>query len=195
MEAIVTAFSQAEETESQQISRALRQRDPELIGRIVSQYHYRLLRFLIYWTARREQAEDLAQETWVRVLERGRQYDGRQRFEPWLFSIARNLAIDHLRRQRRVGEKDSEEGMELPGPELQSPFLAAARSEDAARIAAALATLEPVYREALLLRFQEELSLEEIALVASAPVSTVSSRIYRGLAMLRSSLGGGTDVL
>ena len=189
------AFSSAGETESQAIARALQRRDPEFIGGLVSRYHYRLLRFLVYWTARREHAEDLVQETWLRVLERAGQYNGSLRFEPWLFSIARNLAIDHLRRQQRAGlaapaAAEPEAAMDPPAPEGQSPFLAAARSEDAERVAAALASLEPIYREALLLRFQEELSLEEIAHVAGAPVSTVSSRIQRGLVMLRSALGG-----
>jgi RNA polymerase sigma-70 factor (ECF subfamily) len=87
------ASSLAAETESQRIARALRARDSEFIGGLVSQYHYRLLRYLVFWTGRREQAEDLVQETWLRVLERAAQYNARLRFEPWLFSIARNLAI------------------------------------------------------------------------------------------------------
>jgi len=198
MVAVVTAFSRVAETESECIARALRSRDSEFIGRMVSQYHYRLLRYLVYWTSRREQAEDLVQETWLRVLEHAGQYNGRLRFEPWLFSIARNLAIDHLRKQKKGSGKVSdvsgdEAGLNLPAPDFESPFLAAARSEDAQRIAAALGALEPIYREALLLRFQEDLSLAEIAQIAGAPIPTVSSRIHRGLAMLEAALGGGSD--
>jgi RNA polymerase sigma-70 factor, ECF subfamily len=110
-------------------------------------------------------------------------------------SIARNLAIDHLRRQQKVDGRSSAEECDRPAPGGESPFLAAARSEDAARMAGAMGVLEPIYREALLLRFQEELSLEEIAQVAGAPVSTVSSRIQRGLAMLRGSLKGDGDAI
>ena len=198
MVAVVTAFSRVAETESRCIARALKRKDSEFIGRIVSQYHCRLLRYLVYWTSRREQAEDLVQETWLRVLEHAGQYNGRLRFEPWLFSIARNLAIDHLRKQQRASGKASdvpgdEAGLNVPAADFESPFFAAARSEDAKRIAAALSALEPIYREALLLRFQEELSLAEIAQVAGAPISTVSSRIHRGLSMLQASLGGGAD--
>src|SRR6266705_6678837 len=101
MVAVVTAFSRVAEPESQCVARALRRRDSEFIGRMVSWYHYRLLRYLVYWTSRREQAEDLVQETWLRVLEHAGQYNSRLRFEPWLFSIARNLAIDDLRRRQR----------------------------------------------------------------------------------------------
>jgi RNA polymerase sigma-70 factor (ECF subfamily) len=89
--------------------------------------------------------------------------------------------------------REDEAGVDLPAPDFESPFFAAARSEDAKRIAAALGALEPIYREALLLRFQEELSLAEIAQVARAPISTVSSRIHRGLSMLQAALGGGAD--
>jgi RNA polymerase sigma-70 factor (ECF subfamily) len=200
MLAVVMASSRAAETESQRIARALRRRDPEFIGRLVSQYHYRLLRYLVYLTFRREQAEDLVQETWLRVLQRAGQFDGRLRFEPWLFAIARNLAIDHLRSQQRTSlnasdAPGSEADLELPAPDLDSPFRAAARSEDAVRVAVAMEALAPIYREALLLRFQEELSLDEIAQVAGAPVSTISSRIHRGLSMLRSCLGEDANAI
>src|ERR1700744_953532 len=139
MVAGVTAFSRVAEPESQCIARALRRRDSEFIGRLVSQYHYRLLRYLIYWTSRRELAEDLVQETWLRVLEHAGQYNGRLRFEPWLFSISPKLAIDHLRKQQTATARhgispEDEAGVNLPAPDFESPFLAAARSEDAKRI-------------------------------------------------------------
>ena len=192
MVAAVMALARLAESEPQRIARALRQKDAEPIGALVSQYHYRLLRYLVYMTGRREQAEDLVQETWLRVLGRAGQYDGRSRFEPWLFSIARNLAIDDLRRRQGVSPDafnapDSGE-LRLPASGVDSPFLSAAKSEDASRIAAALGSLTPIYREALLLRFQEDLSLQEIAQVSGAPVATVSSRIQRGLAILRGQL-------
>lgn len=69
-----------------------------------------------------------------------------------------------------------------------SPFAEAARTEDAERLAGALAGLEGMYREALVLRFVEEMSLQEIAAVVGAPVPTVAARIYRGLAALRSRM-------
>lgn len=180
------ASIEAVETESQSIAQALRQKDADFISQLVSKYHYRLLRYLIYLTSRREQAEDLIQETWLRVLDRADQYNAGRRFQPWLFSIARNLAIDDLRkRERDITLED-----DAPASETDSPFLKAAKSEEAAQIAGALTELAPVYREALLLRFQEGLSLEEIASIAGAPVSTISSRLQRGLTALRSQLAG-----
>ena len=185
------------ESETAKIARGLRERDMELLADLVERCQHRLVRYLLYLTGRREYAEDLAQETWVRVLQRGSQYNGRQRFDPWLFAIARNLAIDYLRKKRKAVQtaslpNDRDAMLLLPssGP---SPFEAAARSEDAIRLAAQLQILSPLYREALLLRFQEDLSLPEIAQVLSAPVTTVTSRIYRGLAALRSAFEEGGD--
>jgi len=177
------------ETAPAQIARGLYGRDVALLGRLVERYQAQLVRYLIYLTGRREHVEDLVQETWLRVLERGRQYDGRMRFAPWLFAIARHLAVDLLRRRHAVSLDEAggggDFGLLASGP---SPFEAAARSEDAARVAGALAALEPIYREALLLRFQEEMSLAEIAGVVGSPVSTVASRVQRGLQALRARL-------
>ena len=181
------------ECEAQQIARNLRRRDVAFLQTLVEQYQYRLVRYLIYLLGRREGVDDLVQETWLRVLERGSSYDGHSRFEPWLFRIARNLALDDLRKRRTVSldsprSNESDTVASLQASTLPSPFLLAARSEDAQRLASSMQTLDPDSREALVLRFQEELSLQEISLVADAPVSTIASRIYRALATLRTQL-------
>jgi len=185
------------ETETAKIARGLRERDMELLADLVERCQHRLVRYLLYLTGRREYAEDLAQETWIRVLQRGSQYNGRQRFDPWLFAIARNLAIDYLRKKRKAVQTaslpDDRDEILLVSSSGPSPFEAAARSEDAIRLAGQLQILSPLYREALLLRFQEDLSLAEIAQVLGAPVTTVTSRIYRGLAALRSAFEEGGD--
>ena len=181
------------ERDAQQIARNLRRKDVAFLQTLVEQYQYRLVRYLIYLLGRRDGVDDLVQETWLRVLERGSSYDGHSRFEPWLFRIARNLALDDLRK-RRTFSLDSAQTEEWdsvalsPASTAPSPFLLAARSEDAQRLAHSMQTLEPACREALVLRFQEELSLQEISIVADAPVSTVASRIYRALATLRTQL-------
>lgn len=181
------------ERDAQQIARNLRRKDVAFLQSLVEQYQYRLVRYLIYLLGTRDGVDDLVQETWLRVLERGSSYDGHSRFEPWLFRIARNLALDDLRK-RRTFSLDSARNEERdavafsPASTAPSPFLLAARSEDAQRLAHSMQTLEPACREALVLRFQEELSLQEISIVADAPVSTVASRIYRALATLRTQL-------
>lgn len=184
--------------DTQDIARGLRQREVDFLRALVGQYQFRLVRYFIYLLGKRDSVEDLVQETWLRVLERGSSYDGRSRFEPWLFTIAHNLAIDHMRK-RRIFSIDSNHSPEqelealTPVSNAPSPFEQAARTEDAQRLALSLQMLEPIYREALVLRFQEDLSLQEMAGVIGASVSTVSSRIYRGLAALRAQLDGGPN--
>ena len=172
------------------IAKGLKRNDPELLDRLIETYQHRLLRYLLFLTGKREVAEDLFQETWMRVLLRGAQYNGKARFDTWLFTIARNLVID-LSRKRQMASLDemSEAGEDerpfevaIDGP---SPLEQFATREDRAEVAEVLLKLGPNYREVLMLRFHEELSLEEIASLTNAPLSTVKSRLYRGLAALR----------
>jgi RNA polymerase sigma-70 factor (ECF subfamily) len=174
------------------IARGLKKQDPELLDHLIELYQHRLLRYLIFLTGKREVAEDLFQETWMRVLVRGAQYDGRARFDTWLFTIARNLVIDLSRKRTmasldEMSEGDDDSGMRpfeivMDGPSPLEQFQA---RENSAEVAEVLMTLESSYREVLVLRFHEELSLEEIAGVTRAPLSTVKSRLYRGLAALK----------
>ena len=197
MLALPMTLNMTAETETAKIARGLRERNRELLAELVDRFHQRLVRYLIYLTGRRDCSEDLAQETWIRVLQRGSQYNERQRFDPWLVAIARNLAIDFLRKKQKavptVSLPKDRDAMPLLPSSGPSPFEAAARSEDAIRLASQLQILSPLYREALLLRFQEDLSLPEIAQVLDAPITTVTSRIYRGLAELRSAFEEGDD--
>lgn len=189
----LTAAKQMEH-ESAAIARGLRRRDPDVLDRLIEQYQHRLLRYLVYLTANREFSEDLFQETWMRVLERGAQYNGRSRFDTWLFAIARHLVIDASRKKTMLSlealtEPNNDDGsfrapLEFAGNSL-SPFDALDRRETGARIGSALTHLEAAQREVVMLRFQEDMSLDEIAEVTGAPLSTVKSRLYRGLEALR----------
>jgi len=173
------------------IARGLREGDVAVLQMLVEEYQDRLVRYLVYVLGRRDGVDDLVQETWLRVMERGRSYDGRSRFEPWLFTVARHLAIDFLRRRREVSldeEDDGRPAMQAPVSQGLSPFAQAARTEDAERLAGALEELQPIYREALVLRFLEDMSLQEVSEVVGSPVATVAARIYRGLAALRSQM-------
>ena len=176
------------------MARGLRRRDPQLLGRLIEQYQHRLLRYLVYLAGTRELAEDLFQETWIRVLERGHQYDGRHEFITWLYAVARNLTIDYLRKQRPVSLDGlmEDEGNAPAEPADTRPLAweVVAQHEQAERISTALLGIPVDYRETVLLRFQEGLALEEIATVTGAPVGTVKSRLYRGLNLLMSRLKG-----
>jgi len=200
MGATTCFFVNSMASEPQELARGLRRRDPELLDRLIEQYHYRLFRYLMYLTGRRETAEDLFQETWIRVIERGHQYDVRWKFEAWLFSIARHLTIDLVRKKSPLAGADeldeasgtsvSREAVEAALPMSRSPVELIANREESERVASALGGLPAAHREVLLLRFQEDMALEEIAQVTGAPLSTVKSRLYRGLEAMRDRLEG-----
>ena len=182
------------EPETRALARGLRARNPELLDSLIAQYEYRLYRYLLYLTASPDTARELFQETWLRVLARGHQYDGESRFETWLFAIARHLVIDTRRRrpteslEELLDPGESRQGWEPQAPDTSSPATMLTNREDAERLGSALGRLPAVYREVVLLRFQEDLSLEEIATVVKVPLSTVKSRLYRGLSAARELL-------
>jgi RNA polymerase sigma-70 factor (ECF subfamily) len=178
------------------VSEGLKRQDAKLLDQLIVRYQHRLLRYLLFLTGNREQAEDLFQEVWMRVLTRGMQFNGKSRFETWLFTIARNLVIDQRRKRTMSsldelfeagGEEDRPLAFEVPDQE-PGPFDRMCNVEDREQIAAALLQLDTLYREVLVLRFHEDLSLEEIAKVTRAPLSTVKSRLYRGMASIKPRL-------
>ncbi|WP_414637857.1 RNA polymerase sigma factor [Alloacidobacterium sp.] len=175
------------------IAQGLKRHDEGLLDELIVQYQHRLLRYLLYLTGNREVAEDLFQDTWMRVLVRGAQYNGNARFDTWLFTIARNLVIDMRRKRTMMSleelceNAEDERTFEVPsnGP---NPFDLYQGYENGRLVAKLLLTLDPLHREVLVLRFHEELSLDEISQVTAAPLSTVKSRLYRGLAALKPRL-------
>ena len=193
MNATAYCFLNAMESEPSVIARGLRRRDPDLLDRLIEQYQHRLLRYLISLSGNRELAEDLFQETWIRVLERGHQYDGKHEFNTWLYAVARNLTIDYLRKKSPVSldaMMEDEDHAPLEPPDTRPmAWEVVEQHEQAERISAAMIGLPAEYREAIMLRFQDGLGLEEIAAVIGAPLGTVKSRLYRGLNLLMGRLG------
>jgi RNA polymerase sigma-70 factor (ECF subfamily) len=148
----------------------------------------------------RETAEDLAQETFIKVLNNLDRYSPEFKFSSWLFKIANNLTIDHLRR-RRVdtisieGAPDAVtaesakatsiavvSGSESPLEELESRELGTA-------IERAIGKLRPEYRACIMLRHVEDKSYEEIAEIVKLPLGTVKTYIHRARHELRTALG------
>jgi len=174
----------------------LQKHDPEVLDRLIEQHQHRLFRYLVFLTGNATLAEDLFQETWIRVLERGSQYNGKSKFESWLFAIARNLVIDASRRKKmasleEMGGPESEAPYDPPDEASASVLQMLVRRENAQAVQLSLLKIPAYYREVLLLRFHEELGLEEIATVTATPISTVKSRLYRGLTALKTALAKG----
>jgi RNA polymerase sigma-70 factor (ECF subfamily) len=189
-------FSALMSDEAKSIARGLARRDPHLLDRLIEQYQFRLFRYLVYVTGNKDRAEDFFQETWIRVLERGHQYDGKSKFEAWLFAIARHLVIDWQRSKKpqsldSLADPEQEHPLQLATENDPSPLDQVLNQEREENVHASLEKIPAIYREVLVLRFQEDLQIEEMAGVLSVPLSTVKSRLYRGLEALRGALQGG----
>jgi RNA polymerase sigma-70 factor, ECF subfamily len=197
MNATACYFVNWMEQENTEIARGLRRHDPDLLDRLIEQYQHRLLRYLLYLTGNRELAEDLFQETWIKVLERGSQYDGEHNFSTWLFAVARNLSIDQLRRKKTASldsmAGEDEAPLEIADTTQLTAFEVVAQKELSERVQAGLIAIQPEYRETVVLRFHEGLSLDEIAQITGAPLGTIKSRLYRGLNALLPKLKGDRE--
>jgi RNA polymerase sigma-70 factor (ECF subfamily) len=173
----------------------LQRGDLDALSGLLTRYQNRLYRYLLRMVRQPAEAEDLFQQTWLRVAEKIQQYDAGRSFEAWLFTLARNLAIDHLRRihpeslDEPIGDGASGEtgGTRLVSNERPALEGILAR-ERSSRLGMVLEMLPVVQREVLTLRFEEEMKLEEIAEVLGAPLSTVKTRLRRALERLRMTL-------
>lgn len=129
-------------------------------------------------------AEDLAQDAFVRAFARLKTFDPTRRFSSWFFQVLHNVAVDHLRRRRL--ETVSLEQLQsdgYPGPAAApsaSPDAEAERQSLAAALSEALARIRPDYREAIVLKYQQGLAIEEIAGILQLPEGTVKTHLHRG---------------
>jgi RNA polymerase sigma-70 factor (ECF subfamily) len=148
----------------------------------------------------REQAEDLAQEAFVKALNNLDSYNPNYRFSSWLFKIANNHAIDHLRRARlptvsihgsphAVNTEREEETRIVLEAHDESPEQEIMALELGSEIEQAIARLRPEYRTAVILRHVESRAYEEIAEIMDVPIGTVKTFLHRARAELRTALG------
>jgi RNA polymerase sigma-70 factor (ECF subfamily) len=145
----------------------------------------------------RTAAEDLTQEAFIKAFRSLASYDASRKFSSWLFKIAHNATIDHLRRRDLdtvplEASPDDEDGSDLArvlaDPASRGPDVAAGRGELAAALEEAVAELRPEYREIVLLRFAEGMAYQEIAEIADLPLGTVKTYIHRARKELMEAL-------
>jgi RNA polymerase sigma-70 factor, ECF subfamily len=174
----------------------LKNGDAGAIAAILSRYQHRLYRYLFRIVKEPAIAEDLFQQTFLQLMLKIHQYDERRSFEVWMFSVARHLAIDHLRRMRDSSLDAPDEFGHRPVDAVSANAADALEQlleyERGVVLAAAVAELPVIHREVLMLRFEEDMKLEEIAEIAGIPLSTVKSRLSRALENLRFALRNQT---
>jgi RNA polymerase sigma-70 factor (ECF subfamily) len=170
----------------------MRRGDPDALAAMISRYQHRLYRYLLRLVREPATADDLFQQTWLRVMEKIGRYDASRKFEAWLFSVAHNLAIDFWRGKRGESLDDAGAADEAPSERLLAGGADALERlldfERSAMLAACIHGLPAIHREVLTLRFEEDMKLEEIAEVAGIPLPTVKSRLKRALEGLREAM-------
>lgn len=132
------------------------------------------------------QAEDLAQEVFLKAFRALESFDQRRKFSSWLFKIAHNASIDQLRRRQldtvplETRDRDQPDLVAvLADPGVETPSSRVERRDLALAIEGAMASLKPPYREVVILRYQEGLAYEEIAEVTDLPLGTVKTHLFR----------------
>jgi len=177
--------------EDAELARLAADGDREAAGVLIERYQRDVRRFLRRLTGRDELADDLTQDTFVRLLNYIDRYDPKYPMRTWLLTIARRLLINKARREARVTLSDQFDSQRSAEP---TPDHAAAEADERsvlrAQLDAALVQLSEPQREAIVLFHQQELSVQETAEVMGLPVGTVKSHLHRGRAAMRKILGG-----
>ncbi len=163
---------------------------------IYEAFRPRLFSFLARLSRRRDVAEDLLEETWLRLVTKAPDLTDDTRLGPWLFTVARNLFASWCRHRTLHEERLFDGVLSWPGAlPRESPFEAAARGETERRLEAALARLAPRDREVLLLVAGEELSPSEAAAVLGLSPEAVRKRLQRARERLAREMQEEADVL
>jgi RNA polymerase sigma-70 factor, ECF subfamily len=165
---------------------------------LVGRHQQRVYNLLVRMLRHPALAEELAQETFLKAFSHLRSFDPRYKFSNWLLRIAHNTAIDTLRRRtgQEVSFDDPGEGDQPAGgdsfidPRSDHAPRAVERRELAEVLGEAMARLRPDYREAVVLRYQEDLSYEEISAITGLPLGTVKSNLHRARAEMAAFLRG-----
>ena len=165
--------------------------------RFISEYEGRIYGYLYRLEGNSEDALDLTQEVFYRAWRSIRTFRPGERVLPWLYQVARNTQIESHRRKQHarfsLEEAHEDIGFEVPS-DARSPVQAAESEQAQDRVQRALMGLAPEYREAVVLRFVEDLTYDEIARIQGVATGTAKSRVFRAKEQLAELLADVSDV-
>ncbi|MFD6439021.1 RNA polymerase sigma factor SigW [Peribacillus sp. NPDC060186] len=169
--------------------------DHNAFGEIVELYKDKVFQICFRMLGNRQEAEDLAQEAFVRAFVNIRSFNIQMKFSTWLYRIATNLCIDRLRKKKPDFYLDAEvsgtEGLNMYSQiasDMAKPEDEVESLELQETIQVEIMKLPEKYRSVIVLKYIEELSLKEISEILDLPVGTVKTRIHRGREALRKQL-------
>lgn len=169
--------------------------DREAFAELIEIYKDKIFQLAFRMVGNRQEAEDIAQETFLRVYANLHTYDESFKFSTWIYRIATNLCIDRGRKKRPDFSLDEEieagQGLDwhsrLSSKE-PTPEEKVVTQELQETVQEALTQLAPKYRSIMVLRYIEDLSLQEISDILKLPITTIKTRIHRGREALRGRL-------
>jgi RNA polymerase sigma-70 factor (ECF subfamily) len=161
----------------------------QALGELIGYWEDRLYYYVRRLVATEEDASDVLQQTWIRVIKGIKSLDDPERLPPWLYKIARCTALSHWRTHHRIHDPLEENGdlAAITAPEEDEHF------DNAEQVHHGLSRLTLAHREVLTLHFLEDLSLEQMAEVLDIPPGTVKSRLYYAKRALRAVLDREED--
>jgi RNA polymerase sigma-70 factor (ECF subfamily) len=171
--------------EDAQIVRQVLRGKREMFSLLVERYQKPIFNFIYRFYGNRDLAQELTQETFLRCYQFLKSYDTGRKFSTWLYTVAKNLCIDELKKRKTAREVPLDDAIDHVertgadgGPEMDQQGRAIRREEDF-KLLAALQELPSAARTVLLLHYFQGLSYQEIGETLSLPVSTVKIRIFR----------------
>ncbi len=166
----------------------IKQGDRGAFRLLFERYERPILNFAFRYLGRHEEAEEVVQETFMRVFRHAGRFDGARPFKPWLYQIAVNAMRTHGGRRARQAVSDA--GLAAATDRSQQPIATVAATEDAAAVAAAIAELPTEQRMVFILANYQGLDYPAVAQILGIPLGTVKSRMYRAIRLLRGRLEG-----
>jgi RNA polymerase sigma-70 factor (ECF subfamily) len=166
------------------IIRRIKNGDRNRFADLVDRYKQPVFATMFRMTGHRDDAEDLAQEAFVKAYESLRLFDQEKPFFPWLYTIALNLARNHVKRKQKLRFEKYTSLAETHNPDGYAPDEALHRLQQAEQLRRAMMQLPLPLREAVSLRFLEELTFDDIAAILGVSLSAAKMRVYRGLEKL-----------
>ncbi len=159
----------------------VRKGDVEAFNHLVSRWEKRVYNYLLRLTGSPDDSLDLSQDVFLKAYQSIRKLDDTARFGPWLFRIAHNEAYSLFRKRRpEAGHEDGEAAEREPARTVHPELTIA--------VTTALDRLTPEQREAVVLKVYQGFKFEEMAEILSTPVSTIKSRLYTALDLLKAEL-------
>lgn len=179
------------ESETEKMISASAEGSDEAFSELVGFYLKPVFNFVYRMSGNAKDAEDITQEVFIKLWKNLRKYEPGNNFKAWLFSIARNTAIDRLRKRKNINFSEFEDGEgenqlfnSVPdaGP---WPDELVARAENSKIIDEIVGRLPVIYKEVIVLRYKNQFTFEEIGRITKRPLNTVKSQHQRGLNSLR----------